>query len=92
MGIIKCGICFQEYDDVMSTDMVSFKLMKCVLGGRVAKEWDGFFNIHSMSTASNTFKVWLHSYVCLFGVTVFVMGGQVANFVPSIPGLVHLLC
>jgi len=92
MGIIKCGICFQEYDDVMSTDMVSFKLMKCVPGGRVAKEWDGFFNIHSMSTASNTFKDWLHSYVCLFGVTVFVMGGQVANFVPSIPGLVHLLC
>jgi len=63
MGIIKCGIYFQEYDDVMSTDMVSFKLMKCVPGGRVAKEWDGFFNICSMSTASNTFKDWLHSYV-----------------------------
>jgi len=88
MGIIKCGIYFQEYDDVMSTDMVSFKLMKCVPGGRVAKEWDGFFNICSMSTASNTFKDWLHSYVWC----VFVMGGLVANFVPSIPGLVHLLC
>ena len=91
MDIIKCGICFQEYDDVMSTDTVSFKLMKCVPGGRVAKEWDGFLYICSMSTASNTFKDWLHSCVYLFGV-FFVMGGQVANFVPSIPGLMHLLC
>jgi hypothetical protein len=61
-----------------------------VPAGRVAKEWDGFYNIHSVLTTSNTFKDWLHSYVCLFGVTVFVMG--VVNFMPSIPGLVHLLC
>ena len=92
MGIIKCGIRFQEYDDIMSTDMVSLKIIKCVPGGRVAKEWDGFYNIRSVSTASNTFKNWLHRYVYLFRVTVFVVGGQVANCMPSIPGLVHLLC
>jgi hypothetical protein len=63
-----------------------------VPGGRVAKEWDGFYNIRIVSTTFNTFKDWLHSYVCLFGVIVFVMGGQVVNFMPSIPGLVHLLC
>jgi len=38
MGIIKCGICFQAYD-VMSNDIVSLKIIKCVPGGRVAKEW-----------------------------------------------------
>jgi len=76
----------------MSTDMVSLKIIKCVPGGRVAKEWDGFYNICSVSTTSNTFKNWFHSYVCLFGVTVFAMGGQIVNFMPRIPGLVHLLC
>jgi hypothetical protein len=76
----------------MSNDVVSLKLIKCVPGGRVAKEWDGFYNIRSVSATSNTFKNWFHNYVCLFGVTVYVMGGQVANFMPSIPRLVHLLC
>jgi hypothetical protein len=85
-------MCFQEYGDIISTDMVSLKIMKCVPGGRVAKEWDGFYNICSVSTTFNTFKDWLHSCVCLLGVIVFVTGGQVANFMLSSPGLVHLLC
>lgn len=55
--------------------MVSLKITKCVLGGRVAKEWDGFCNAHSVWTSSNTLKDWLRSYICLFGVTVFVMEG-----------------
>ena len=47
---------------------------------------NGFYNV-CVSATSNTFKNWFHSYVCMFDVTVFVMGGQVVNFMPSIPGV-----